>query len=209
MITATLLTIAALTGAATMKAKVKGIKPLSPQLSAMFVELLDAKLPPEKYTQAAALFAKEGFSAQAELLAKRAKLASLPASEKRKLKTAHKAALKSEKPDAIRDVASILDRMGAVGSAKTLRDHATRVEAANGIAEHVVTLSPPQEEDDGGGSTADDPESPEHAAPNPEASLAPIPLPIPAPPLAVTPVVDAAHPDVHAPPSPDTHPPTP
>lgn len=115
-------------------------KVLPPSIQYALGRLLDGKLTPEKYLKAAEMFEKHGLRAEAALLRKRAKIASLPPAEKKRLTNAYGAAMRSNKPDGILAVANALEEMGAVGAAANLREQAQKVHAANSIAPIPSTI---------------------------------------------------------------------
>lgn len=126
--------LGALTAGAIFKAKKpKMVKP-TPEVAYAFQRLLDAKLPADKYSEAARIYQDAGLPAESQLLQKRARLAALSPEEKEKVRTAFSMAMASEKPDGIRQVAEALHQIGAVGAGAVLRDHASTVETAAAIA---------------------------------------------------------------------------
>lgn len=116
------------------KAKKRSAPQMTPNIQYLFQRLLDSKLTPAKYREAADEFAKQGFTAEATTLRARASYSELPAETKATHKTVIAKALASSNPDAIRDLADHLHTMGAVANAVGLRKHAAAVETANAIA---------------------------------------------------------------------------
>lgn len=114
-----------LTGWALYKKKIKKIGEMTPEREAVFKEAMNNIEEPEKLRQLARVFAKEGLPHQADLLAKRARLRSLPDDVKKARKVIYQEALKLVDPQKVNEVADVFEQQGAIGAAQTLRQYAS------------------------------------------------------------------------------------
>jgi len=85
---------------------------------------------PDKLNKLADAFTTAGFTPQADILRQRAKLFAMPPEQSAQLQAIFKQALSSLKPQSVLAIAAQFDSMGALGSAKALRDYAAGLTAA-------------------------------------------------------------------------------
>jgi hypothetical protein len=103
----------------------------TPERKQIFEAAMNADPPksPDELRGLAEAFRKEGLTAQATLLEKRAALREAPADLKAKRKAVFTKAMQSNDPKAIRAVADAHEQVGAVGAAEMLRLQADTTEA--------------------------------------------------------------------------------
>lgn len=105
----------------------KKIVGMTPERVALYQWLLNSKVSSEKLASFADKFRKEGLIPQANLLAKRARLRAMPPEMKAQRRAIFKKALSSKNPAAIENMANILEKEGATGAARRLREYAMGV----------------------------------------------------------------------------------
>ena len=104
-------------------------KAFTPERRAIYERAMNSAMPPEQLQTLAAAFEKEGLTAQALLLRKRAALRSAPPEVKAQRKAIFVQAMNSQNPDAILQVAQAHEDIGAVGAAQDLRFQAETLKA--------------------------------------------------------------------------------
>lgn len=133
---------------------------MSPDDKYGLIRALDAKLPKAKYLEIADAYEAKGLKGPAELLRKRAKLGDMSPEDKAKWNSLITAALRSEKVDGIREVATYAAQIGAVGVASRLFRHAKAIETnkkipvtpptpAEAVIEEVMTVEAPADDSPG------------------------------------------------------------
>ena len=100
----------------------------TPERRAVFERAINNEtIAPAQLRELAAAFRKEGLPTQAALLEKRAALKEAPPDVKARRRAVFQKALSSTDPDAILEVAKAHEKIGALGAAETLREHAETV----------------------------------------------------------------------------------
>lgn len=111
-------------GVAAYKAGKKLKVRLTPEREMILKSALNLKLDSSKYNELADAFEKEGLTAEATLLRKRAKLRDLPEETKASRRAIIKKAMASTNVNAIECLADAFEKEGAVGTAADLRRYA-------------------------------------------------------------------------------------
>jgi hypothetical protein len=110
---------------------------MNPRQRIIFQNLLSATNPEtsvDTFLKFAALFDREGFRPEADILRKRARIASLPPQAQAKLKMAFQNGLRSNDAVAVRDLANYFEREGFFGFCEKLRDYANHLDTGAAIA---------------------------------------------------------------------------
>jgi hypothetical protein len=116
--------LAGLTGIAAWRASRRQPKTMTPERQRIYESALVSLKEPAKLRELSAVFRKEGFPAEAEVLEKRAALRELPPDVKAARVAVFKQAVNSTNPDGIRAVANAFAGEGCYGAASRLHEHA-------------------------------------------------------------------------------------
>lgn len=105
---------------------------MTPEREAVYNAALNAKPPlaPEKLRELAKAFESEGLAEQADLLRKRADLRDAPKEVKKARREVFKKALRSDNPEAVKNVSEAFKGAGATGMASQLDQHAKALKMA-------------------------------------------------------------------------------
>jgi len=95
-------------------------KAFTPERRSIYETAMNSPMDPQKLRDLAAAFEKEGLSAQALMLQKRAALREAPESVKAQRRTVFKQAMSSTNPVGIQAVAKAHEELGATGAAQAL-----------------------------------------------------------------------------------------
>jgi hypothetical protein len=104
--------------------------PLSPRQRLIFHTLLSADTPAAQLSEWADKFSAQGFKDEADILRKRAAIASAPPEVRAKVKMAFQVGMASKNPQEVRQLANLMEANGYFGNADALRKVASDLDVS-------------------------------------------------------------------------------